>query len=356
LKRPFRLIGYVVFLVATVLVAGLIVLIFGRTDKTVEALGIVEPASYVSVKPQVDGIIDKILVRESDIVNKGDTLAILEADELRFQVEKAKQTLAQAEADLFQLKEEYQNLILSRSFETQSVFANLFQAKRQEEIAKEKYDRAQKLFKDHLVSAEEMEDVKLNYELSQANYTALQERAGLLERRYTLQMREKEKAVLLGKREYELAMGRLGKSVITAPITGGILTPKVEGLVGEKASEGQAILEIGDLSQMNFIAEVDETALPQIKPGQEVRVFVNAFPHRKYGIFQGKVVSISPKPKLTDRGIFFEAKIGIKDPWVKVRSGVGSAAIALKPGLSGKAKIVTEHSVRLIQIVFGEKG
>ncbi len=334
-----------------ILLLGFSVLIFGRMDETVRAFGIVEPANYERVKPKVDGIIEKILVKEGDRVEKGDTLAVLDVRELRLQVERTKQALTQAQADLSQLKEEYENLILSKSFETTSAFANLFQARRRAEIAKEKYERAQKLYKENLISLEEKEDIRLNYELFQSQYRALKERAELLKRRYLLRIREKEEEVALAKRECELAMEKLRKSVITAPISGEILTPKVEELVGTKATKGEPILEIGDLSGVNFIGEVGEADIPDIKPGQEARIFINAFPHRRYKVFKGEVVSISPKPKLTKRGIAFEVKLRIADPWVKA----SSTQLPLKPGLSGRAMIVTKQRVRLIQRVFGRR-
>ena len=349
MRRRFKLIRYIVLLAIMLLSVGPVVLILGRMDETVRAFGIVEPAHYKEVKPKVDGIIEKILVREGDGVKKGDTLATLHADELRFQVKKSKQVLAQAKADLSQLKEEYQNLILSESFETTSAFANLFQAQRSAEIAKEKYERAQELYEKNLISSEDRDDIRLNYELSQSQYRALKERAELLERRYLLQIREKEKEVELAEGECELAMERLKRSVITAPISGEILTQRVEELVGTKVIEGEAILEIGDLTEMNFIAEVDEADIPNVRLGQEARIFINAFPHRRYKVFQGKVLTISPKPELTNRGIVFEVKLKIANPWVKVSSSL----LPLKPGLSGKAMIIIRHNVRLIQRVFG---
>lgn len=351
MRRPFKLIGYIVILIAIILIAGLAVLVFGRMDETVEAYGVVEPAHVVGVKPRVDGIIEKCLVRENDVVSAGDTLAILQSDELTFEVEKTAQTLAAAEAALAQLNEEYQNLLKSKSFEVQSEFANLYQAKRMEEVAAEKYERAKELFKNSLISAEAMDDLRLNSEVAQANYKALQERADMLGRRYNLQITEGEKEVALARRGHELAREKLAQTVVTAPIAGGILTSKTEELAGEKVTGGKTLLEIGDLSRMNFIAEVDEADLPKVKTGQETKVFITAFPHRKYKAFLGEVVNISPQPKLARGGIVFETNVAIKDPWVDT----GSSKLALKPGLSGKAKIAIRHHVRLIRIVFGTK-
>ncbi len=351
MRGPFRLIGSIAALVGIVILIGLAVLVFGRADETVEAPGVVEPARTVDVKPRVDGIVEKVLVREGDVVRAGDTLAVLRSDELAFAAERTKQALEAAVASLASLREEYDNLVKSRSFETQSEFANLYQAKRTEETAKEKYDRAQSLYKERLISVEEMNDTRLAYELAQANYRALEQRANLLERRYVLQIREKEKEVSLARREHDLALTKLAETVVTAPLAGAVLTPRVEELAGEKALEGKALVELGDLTGMIFAAAVDEGDMPRVEPRQTAKIFLTAFPHRKYKAFAGEVVSVSPKPALTGGAVAFETRIRIDDPTVDL----GATVVPIRPGLSGKAKIAVRRDVRLIRIVFGMK-
>jgi multidrug resistance efflux pump len=351
MRRPFKLIGYIVALFALIVVIGLAVLVFGRMDETVEAYGVVQPARVIGVKPEIDGIVERCLVTEGQVVRTGDTLAVLQAEGAAFEVEKAEQALAGAEANLAQLKEEYGNLVKSKSFDTQSEFANLYQAKQLEDIAKEKFDRAQELYKSTLISAEQLNDAKLNYEVAAANFKALEERANMMERRYILQIGEREKEVALAKRQYELTRSSLAKTIVTAPMAGSILTARPEDLVGEKVAEGKAFLDIGDLSRTSFVAALGEEDLPRVKPGQSAKIFITAFPHRKYKTFAGRVESISSRPMAGSGSVAFETTVSIEDPTVDI----GSATICLKPGLSGKVKIAVRHDVRLIRIVFGVK-
>jgi multidrug resistance efflux pump len=346
--RRFRLISMIVVLVVMILLVGLFVLVFGRMDKTVEAYGVVSPARHERVMPQIDGIVREVLVDENDSVSPGDTLVLLRNEELELAVERAKRAFDRAQAALSQLREEYENLIRSESFETQSAYANLFQAKRMADIARGKYERAEELFVRNLVSSEERDDRKLEYETTQSYYESLKQRAGMLQRRYVLQIEEREQEVELAAREYDLARGTAERAVITAPAGGVVMTPGAGELVGARVSAGTAIMEIGDLSEMCFIAEVRESDVPFVAIGQEARIFINAFPHRRYKIFDGEVVAVAPRPEVGGTGAVFPVTARLHDPRVEL----SSSTINLMPGLSGKMKIVVKHKVRLIELLF----
>ncbi len=330
---------------------GVAVLVFGRMDKTVEGFGIVRPARFEHVRAQVEGTIKDVFVEEGDSVRAGDTVAIITADKLILAVDQSKKALEQAQADLTQLKEEHQNLVLSASFETQSAFANLYQARYRAETARKKYERAQTLYERDLISQEERDEKELEYELAQSYHVALKERAELLEKRFLLQIQKQKHEVELAAIEYEYAKADLGKSYVISPMTGQILTPNTAELVGQKVSVGQPVMEIGDLTEMDFVARISESEIPGVSAGQETRIFINAFPHHKYRVFRGMVQHVPATPKLTDRGIFFEVMIEIADPRVEAFS----PAVFLKPGLSGEAEIILEKDVRLIELILGSK-
>lgn len=331
-----------------ILIVGLFVLVFGRMDKTIEAHGTVVPARYEHVKPRIDGVVRDVLVHESDTVRAGDTLVVLRADEITLAVDQTKRTRDQERTSLVQLREAYENLELSGSFEAQWAFANVYQAKRRAESAKEKYERAEELYASNLISAEERDDKRLEHELAQSYYTSLSDRIEMMKRQYEIQIIEQENAVALAEREYELAREKLGQTVIVSPVSGVVLTSGVGELVGTRVSTGAAIMDVGDLAMMNFVAQVREADIPHVREGQQARIFINAFPHRQYKVFHGEVVASSTRPKMTNAGVVFETTVRIDDPRVEV----GSSTITLKPGLSGKVKVVVKHKVRLIEIVF----
>jgi multidrug resistance efflux pump len=348
MRRVSRFILYGILLCVLILAIVLFVLVFGRMDETVEAFGKVFPFDHANVAPEVSGIIKQVKVREGDQVKDGDTLLLLVSDDLKFQVERSRQALADARSRLFEAEEDYRNLTTSESFEISAVLADLVAAKRRMEIEKTNYERQEELFKRGLISEEEKERAKLGYDVTESNYRVLEQRKILLVSRYQHLIEERQRNVELAQQAYDLAQQRLEKTVILAPISGAVLTPNIDELIGTKAIEGQPIIQIGNLSQMKFIVNINETDIPKVDIGQEAKIYINAFPHRRYKVFEGKITEVSLAPQVTKSGVIFETKIEIDEPWVEV----SEFRLYLKPGLSGKAKIVIKPNVRLIEKIF----
>ena len=331
-----------------ILIIAVMVLIFGKMDETVEGLGTVFPVNYVNAAPEVSGIIQDVFVREGNKVGVDDTLFTLISDDFQFQLEKSRQLLAETQSRLTELQEEYRNLTSSESFETSVILADLFSAKKRMEIAQRDYERADRLFAKELISLEERDRAKLDYEVSQSNYRVLNERRNVLVRQYERRIIDAQRNVEMAEQAYSLAEQKLQKTVVRSPLSGTILTPKVDDLTGTKALEGQPVLQIGDLSEMTFIVRVKEGDIPKVQIGQDVKIFVNAFPHRRYKVFTGTVIELSSNPKVTESSVSFEAKVEIDEPWVEM----STSRFILRPGMSGRAKMIVRPKVRLIEIIF----
>src|SRR6476646_4397957 len=95
---------------------------------SVNAAGDIGPAEQVSVRPEVNGKIDKLLVDIGDVVKEGDLLFTLEDYDLQT--------------------------------EKQSQEREIERAKLQLDQAKRGYDRAQQLYSDNLISLELFQDTK----------------------------------------------------------------------------------------------------------------------------------------------------------------------------------------------------
>ncbi|UCD93677.1 MAG: efflux RND transporter periplasmic adaptor subunit [Candidatus Zixiibacteriota bacterium] len=312
-------------------------------DETAEAQGTVCPAGYVNIAPEIGGIVKAIYVSEGDDVKAGDTVLLLASGDLEFDVERTRQTLIEARARLLEIEEEYHNLKTSESYETGILLADLVGAKRSMEIAEADYERATKLFEKELISEQAKERAELEFELRKSNYRVLRERQAMLEDRYLRRIEERKRSVELARQAYELAEQKLARAVVISPIAGTVLTAHAEDLLGTKAVEGAVLVQIGDCSNVEFVAMVGENDIPKVRVGQEAKIFINAYPHRQYKVFTGRVKDVSSVPDPTKSGVAFECRIGIDEPWVKL----STTRQYLKPGLSGKAKIVIEPNVRL---------
>ncbi len=348
MRRTSRFILYGIVICIFLLVIAVFVLIFGRMDETVEAFGTVFPANQVNVAAEISGIVREVEVQEGDEVKVGDTLALLVSDDLKLQVEQSRQSLADARARLVEVKEEYKNLTESESFEISAVLADISAARRRMELAKTNFERAESLFVKNLISRDSLERAELTYDLAESYCLVLDARKRVLENRYQRQIKLRGRSVQVAQQAYDLAQQRLKRTAILAPISGTILTPKTDELTGTKAVEGRPLLQIGDLSQIKFVASINEADIPRVDVGQEARIYINAFPHRQYKAFEGRVAEVSSAPQVTKSGVAFEAEIHLDEPWVDV----SESRLYLKPGLSGKAKIVIKPNVRLIEKIF----
>ncbi|MDA8333646.1 MAG: efflux RND transporter periplasmic adaptor subunit [Peptococcaceae bacterium] len=127
-------------------------------------------------------------------------------------------------------------------------------------------------------------------------------------------------------------------AVVRAPIDGTII--KVLGAVGEMGVPGSPVVQMAALHSLYVTANVQETALYRIKPGQTVTFTVDAFPGHT---FQGRVLQIgeatasefSLLPEQNTSGSF--TKVVQRVP-VKI-SIDNYQGVTLVPGLSAEVKI-----------------
>ena len=347
MRRISRFATYIFLLVAFIMAVVLVILLIGRTDKTIEAPGMIALMDYVNVASEISGIIRDFQVQEGDAVKTGDTIFLIGAGDLEFEVERSRLAEAEARAGLAKLEEEYRNLTASESFETIAVLADLAAAQKRMEFAGAQYGRADSLAKRGLLSEEDRDRAKLEYELQESYYRVLQQRLTMLESRYRRQIEDQQNRVELAERAYCLVQQKLAKTVITSPISGTVLTPQIDQLIGTKAVEGQPVVRIGNLSQLKFVARVSENDIPEVQIGQEVKVFVNAFPHHLYKCFAGKVAKIPSAAEATEIGVTFPTDIELQELWVET----AESRFYLKPGMSGRAEIVIKKNVGLIKMI-----
>ncbi len=347
MRKVSKLILVGVFLCMFILLVAAVVLVFGKIDHTVEADGMVVPAIQIGVSPELSGIIEAFYFKSGDRVQAGDTILLLASDELRYEAERAGLAVAEATVLLMELEEEYSNLTTSESFEGSAVLGDINAARKRMELAEASLERAEKLWKDNLLSTEERDAAQLNYDLALSNYRVLEARKNMLAKQYVRRIEERRSALDLVRKACELAQQRLRKTTVVSPVSGTILTPDTDRLVGTLASEGKPVVQIGDMSVMQFVANISETDIPDVAVGLSSRIFINAYPHREYKVFTGRVVEIAAAPQVTSAGVVFETRLDIDDPWVEH----STSRIDLKPGLSGRAEIIIEPDVRIIDLV-----
>ena len=135
----------------------------GRDPELIQ--GQVEVSEY-RVSSKVPGRILEIRVKEGDYVKVGDTLAILDAPEVRAKMEQARSAENAAAAQ----EEMARNG--ARQEQIQGAFQLMQQAKAGLEIAEKSYQRIQRLFDEGVMSAQKRDEVYANYKAMEAQYKA----------------------------------------------------------------------------------------------------------------------------------------------------------------------------------------
>jgi len=123
---------------------------------------------------------------------------------------------------------------------------------------------------------------------------------------------------------------------IKSPISGVVVTPHVRDLEGTYVAAGTLIAEIEDTSAMRARLYLPENEVREMHTGSAVALFVNSM----WGPVHGSIEEIGSAPSELPPGLVESNKYkGLKPPAYYVVIVAVSNPGALKPGMSGEAKI-----------------
>ena len=255
------------FTVVVVIVAVIGLIALDRDPDIIQ--GQVEVSEY-RVSSKVPGRILEIRVKEGDYVKAGDTLAILDAPEVRAKMEQAQS--AESAAAALEMKAKNG----ARKEQIQGAFSVLQQAKAGFEIAEKSYNRVQRLFDEGVMSAQKRDEAFANYKAMEAQMKAAQSQYDM--------------AVNGARMEDKLAasaqVGRARGAVqeVNSYIHETVQIAQKEGevtdiypKVGELVGTGSPIMSIAMMDDMWGTFNVREDQLDGMQVGTEFSVFVPAF-------------------------------------------------------------------------------
>lgn len=222
------------------------------------------------VSSKVPGRILEICKHEGDYVHVGDTLAILDAPEVR-----AKSTQANAvENAASAMSEMTQNG--ARQEQVQGAYQLWQQAKAALEIHEKSYQRVQRLFDQGVLSEQKRDE-------AYAQYTAAQAQARAAESQYNMAVngarREEKMAAAAKVQQAKGAVAEvssyIGETVQIAQMEGEVTD--VYPQVGELVGTGSPIMSVAVMSDMWGSFNVREDQLQGLKVGDEIEAYVPAF-------------------------------------------------------------------------------
>ena len=231
--------------------------------------GQVEVTEY-RVSSKVPGRILELRVSEGDYVKAGDTLAILDAPEVRAKMEQARS--AENAAAALELKAQNG----ARKEQIQGAYSVLQQAKAGYEIAEKSYQRIQRLYDEGVMSAQKRDEVYANYKAMEAQMKAAQSQYDMAVNGARMEDKMAAAAqVGRAKGAVQEVNSYIHETVQIAPKEGEVsnIYPKVGELVGT----GSPIMSIAVMDDMWGTFNVREDQLNGMQVGSEFTVFVPAF-------------------------------------------------------------------------------
>jgi len=270
----------------------------------VSASGEVKPKKNINISAQVPGRIIKIGVVEGQEVKAGDFLLKLDSTQYEAIADRDQNFIRAANADLIQAEARLQR-------------------------DKNAYERQQKLSDEQLISKDQLETAKTQYDISAAQTNAIR-----------FQIKQAEASL-------KSTLDNLNKTTYNSPIDGVITSLRVEegevAIIGTMNNPGTVLLTIADLSVMEVEVEVDETDVIGVGLGQESNIRVDAFPET---VFKGKVTEIgSSALQKTTGGVSTQES---KD--FKVVITLENPSQKLKPGLSASADIIVAEKKQALAV------
>lgn len=258
------------------------------------------------IGPVNEGRIVRLYAGQGTRVRKGQKLAELESADID-----------QAEADYLKALSDYENAVRSSAAEVK--------------LAQESYDRNKLLYEQKITPGKNLQSAEHDLEVAKAtaeNSINGTKAALTAARRKLLILGLSETTIDALAKKTDLA----ATFSLNSPIDG--IVVERNATVGASVGTDANLFKIIDLSRVWIDADVFEKDLPRVRPGQEVKLTVTAFPQ---STFTGKV-------------IFVDSVVDPNTRTVKVRTEVANPDGRLKPDMFANVQIVTDVNRAAISI------
>jgi HlyD family secretion protein len=230
--------------------------------------GQVEVTEY-RVSSKVPGRILELRVKEGDYVKAGDTLAIIDAPEVRAKMEQAQS--AQSAAAALELKAQNG----ARKEQIQGAYQLWQQAIVQEDVMKKSLDRVSKLYEQKVVAAQKYDETKAQYDAAVAQTKAAKSQYDMAVNGARYEDKAAAQALVAqANGAVQEVESYLGELYLIAPADGIIsaIYPKVGELVGQ----GSPVASVLDVDDIWFTFNVREDYLHGLKQGDGITVIIPA--------------------------------------------------------------------------------
>jgi HlyD family secretion protein len=246
-------------------------------EKTAVVTGKVVPEDEVEIKPQLNGIIEKILVEEGDVLNEGDLIARIK--------------VVPDEASVYRVQSQVNNLKLAVK------------------NAERDFQRSTDLYAKQIISQQDFDNAELSYNQVKENLSASQNDLEII-------------------KKGSVSGSATANTNIRATVSGTILEIPVklgdQVIQSNNFSAGTTVAIIADLNTMIFEGKVDEAEVGKLYNGQGLIVTMAAIPGEE---FDASLKFVAPKGTEEQGAVQFkiEADVTLSES-VFVRAGYSANA------------------------------
>ncbi|MGE6218716.1 efflux RND transporter periplasmic adaptor subunit [Nubsella zeaxanthinifaciens] len=305
--------------------------------ETVTASGKIQPETEVKLSSEVSGEVTELLVKEGDMVKKGQLLCKVRPDILQSGYERA---VASYNSQKASVAASQQSLVQS-----QANFAN----------AEATYKRNVELYNKKVISAAEFDNAKAAYLTAKSTLQSAKE--NVTGAKFGLEQ---------SAANVKEAGANLARTTIYAPVDGVVSKLSIElgdRILGTSQMAGTEIMRISNLSNMEVNVDVNENDINRVSLGDSATVEVDAFAGKK---FRGVVTEIASSATnvgaaataSVDQVTNFSVKVRLlSQSYSSVKGGAKDLPSPFRPGLSATVDIESETVKGLsvpIQAVFTE--
>jgi HlyD family secretion protein len=314
----------------------------GDITKKAVANGAVKPRKEVNIKPQVSGVVEQLFVQAGETVKKGQQIARIKLVPSEVNINNA-----QSGVDLARIRYKESLRELERQKEVNGKQLDTENARVTFENAKTEETRQRKLFEDGVISDQEYNRFKVDFNLRKAEFDNQRILSGNT-------LRQFEAEVDIRKAELDAAISNLQllregatknssqvSNVVTSTVDGMVLdVPIEEGssvIERNNFNEGTTIASIADMNSLIFEGMVDESDVGKLKEGMLLELTIGAIEKEK---FAATLEYISPKGVTEEGTVKFEVRAAIKP----------SSDIFLRAGYSASADIILLKKEKVITL------
>lgn len=323
----------------------------GRVQASISATGNCNAVVTVQVGSQVSGNISALYADFNTKVKKGQLVAEIDPQVFQARVDQAKATLDSANAAVVSARAQVEKAnadIASARASAANQTAAIAKAKASATDAHRKFEARQALYKQGIISKEDMDTAQSTYDQAEAEIQAGQAQLDAAQHQIqaaqatrevaTTQLSSSQAQVKQATASLNQAQVDLDHTKITAPVEGTVIARHMDvGQTVAASFQAPTIFDIAqDLTKMQVDTNVDESDIGQVKVGQPVRFTVDAYPTTT---FRGEVTQIRKAPINVQNVITYDVVVGVSNP-----------DLMLLPGMTANVRILTNQVDNALKI------